>query len=102
MYKVTLTLRNETESDVMRFVPKGQVFENKNVGTERQNLAAARDYRLIVPAQSRLTLELDALCTNQTMSGPNGSPGRTTIFRIAEPFESQQDLWNIMSSAGLS
>jgi hypothetical protein len=101
MYKVTLTLRNDTENDVMCFVPKGQVFENKNVGTERQNLAAARDYRVIVPARARLTLELEALCANRTMSGPNGSPGRTTIFRIAEPFESQQDLWNIMSSASL-
>jgi hypothetical protein len=101
MYKVTLTLRNDTDDDVMCFVPKGQVFENKNVGTQRQNLAAARDYRVIIPGRSRMTLELDALCTNQSMSGPNGSPGRTTVFRIAGSFDSQQDLWNIMSSAGL-
>jgi len=101
MYKATLTLRNDTDEDVMCFVPKGQVFENKNVETQKQNLAAARDYRVIVPARSRLTLELDALCTNQTMSAPNGSPGRATVFRIAGAFDLQQDLWNIMSSAGL-
>jgi hypothetical protein len=101
VYKVTLTLRNDTDEDVMCFVPKGQVFENKNVGTQRQNLAAARDYRVIIPGRSRLTLELDALCTNRTMGGPNGSPRRTTVFRIAGAFESQEDLWNIMSSAGL-
>ena len=101
MFKVTLTLRNDTDEDVMCFVPKGQVFENRNVGTQRQNLAAARDYRVIIPGRSRMTLELDALCTNRTMSSPNGSPGRTTVFRIAGTFESQQDLWNIMSSAGL-
>jgi len=101
VYKVTLTLRNDTDEDVMCFVPKGQVFENKTVGTQRQNLAAARDYRVIIPGRSRLTLELDALCTNRTMSGPNGSPGRTTVFRVAGAFDSQEDLWNIMSSAGL-
>lgn len=100
MYKVTITLRNDTDDDVMCIVPKGQVFENKSVGTPRQNLAAARDYRVIIPGRSRLTLELDALCTNQTMSGPNGSPGRTTVFRIAGSFDTQQDLWNIMSAAG--
>jgi hypothetical protein len=101
LYKVTLTLRNDTEDDVMCVVPKGQVFENKTVGTGRQNLAAARDYRLVIPARSRVTLELEALCLNRTMSPPSGTPGRMTIFRVAEPFQSQQDLWGIMSSAGL-
>jgi len=101
MYKVTVSLRNDTDKDVLCLVPKGQVFENKNVGSERQNLAAARDYRVIVPAQSRLTLEVDALCTNRTMGGPNGSSGRTTIFQITGLFETQEDLWRIMASAGI-
>ena len=100
MYKVTLKLRNETDKDVVCLVPKGQIFENRETETGRQNLAAARDYRVIVPARSRLTVELDAFCANQSMASPNGSPGRTTIFRIARAFESQQDLWSIMSSAG--
>ena len=97
MYKVTLKLRNETDRDVTCIVPKGQIFENASAMYPGQNLAAARDYHLIIPSKSRITFEIEALCTNQFMRPPSGALGRTTIFRIAQAFDSQEDLWNVMS-----
>jgi hypothetical protein len=97
-YRLTITLRNDTDDDILCTIPKGQVFENKKAGTHLQNLATAREYKLIVPAHSRLIFELEALCTNRSFSSPTGGPGNVTIFKIDWPFTSQQDLWRLMSS----
>jgi len=98
-YKVTINLRNDSTEDILCVIPKGQVFENKQVGTGYQNLAVVRDYRLIIPSGSRISAELDAFCVNRSLSSPSGGKGNITIFQIDKPFNSQQDLWQLMSKS---
>lgn len=54
-WKTEVSLKNNTADDVLCVIPQGQVFENKKIGTGIQNMAAAREYRLIIPANSRIT-----------------------------------------------
>ncbi len=99
-FKVTVTLRNDEAEDVVCVIPRGQVFENKKVGTGLQNLAVARDYRLVIPAGCRITAELQAFCVNQSLRPPGGALGNITVFKIDAPFEDQDDLWRVISTAG--
>jgi hypothetical protein len=97
-WKTEISLRNNREEDVMCVIPKGQVFENKTIGSHIQNVVASREYRLIVPADSRITVEIDVLCINRTFSPPRGMPGNITLFRIDKEFATQDDLWTVMSN----
>ena len=95
-WNTEITLKNNSEKDVLCVIPQGQIFENKRVGTGIQNVAASREYKLIVPAKSKMTVEIEVLCINRTFSSPNGQPGNITIFRINQPFSNQNELWEIM------
>lgn len=97
-YKVTVKMRNDSEVDVACIIPHGQVFENKTIGSGKQNLAAAREYRLIIPAKSRIIAELDAFCVNRSFSSPSGTPGNITIFKIDKALSSQDDVWSTISN----
>jgi hypothetical protein len=96
-WKTEITLRNNRDEDMLCLIPQGLVFENKTVGSMIQNVASSRDYKLIVPGSSRLTVEIDVDCINRSFSSPAGRPGNVTIFKIDQSFSSQQDLWDIMS-----
>ena len=100
-WKTEISLKNNSNNDVICVVPKGQVFENKTIGSGIQNVAASREYRLIVPANSRLTVEVDVFCINRSFSPPNGIQGVITVFSIDQPFSNQDELWRIMSGASL-
>ena len=91
-----VALKNNSDDDVLCVIPKGQVFENKDIGTGIQNVAAEREYRLIIPAKSRLTVEISVLCINRSFSSPSGKAGNVTIFKIDQPFKDQHELWKIM------
>ena len=97
-WKTEIKLRNDTPDDLLFTIPKGQLFENKNIGTGIQNVAAAREYRLIVPGSSRLIVEIEVLCINRSFSSPSGQAGNLTIFKINKNFNSQDGLWNLMGS----
>lgn len=96
--KVEIKLRNDTSDDVLCTIPKGHIFENKKLGIKLQNVAAARDYQLIIPAKSRINAEIECLCINRYLGSPTGEAGNITIFKIDQPFESQQQLWNIIAT----
>lgn len=98
-YKVTINLRNDSAEDMLCVIPKGQIFENKQVGTGFQNLAVVRDYRLIIPSGSKISAELDAFCVNRSLSSPRSSTGNITVFKIDKPFNSQDELWRMMSKS---
>jgi hypothetical protein len=98
-YKVTVNLRNDSLEDILCVIPKGQIFENKKVGTGFQNLAVTRDYRLIIPSGSRISAELDAFCVNRSLSSPKGGTGNVSIFKIDKPFSDQDELWRMMSKS---
>jgi hypothetical protein len=56
-WKTEISLNNTSEDDVLCVVPQGQVFENKRIGTQVQNVASAREYRLIIPAKVHMTVD---------------------------------------------
>lgn len=100
-WKTEISLQNNTDDDVLCRIPKGQVFENKRIGSGIQNMAAAREYRLIVPSQSQLTVEIDVCCMNRRLSPPSGVSGNVSIFKIDRPFATQDELWALMSNPQL-
>jgi hypothetical protein len=61
-------------------------------------VAANREYRLIIPANSKIKVEIDVYCINKSFSSPKGLPGNVTIFRIDQPFATQEELWKIMGA----
>lgn len=95
-YRVEISLKNNLDEDVLCIIPKGQVFENKKVGSGFQNVAASREYRLIIPAKSSIKVEIEAYCINRSLSPPSGNFGNITIFKIDKPFNSQDELWDLM------
>lgn len=97
-WKTEISLRNNKPDDVLCVIPKGQVFENKKIGTSIQNVAAVREYRLIIPASSRLVVEIDVLCINRSFSPPQGQPGNVSIYKLFDDFADQNDLWNKLAS----
>lgn len=97
-FKTSISLQNNTPEDVICVVPKGQIFENKKIGIGTQNVASAREYKLIIPGNSKISVDIDVLCINQHLSSPNGQKGNVTIFKIDKDFEDQNDLWRILNS----
>jgi len=93
-----ISLKNNTADDVLCVIPQGQVFENKKIGSGIQNMAAAREYKLIIPANSRLTAEIEVCCINSRLQAPSGVPGNISIFKIDRPFSTQEELWKLMNS----
>lgn len=96
-WKTEISLMNNTTNDVLCVIPQGQVFENKKIGTGIQNMAAAREYRLIIPANSRITVEIDVYCINKQLAPPSSVLGNVSIFKIDRPFSDQQGLWALMN-----
>lgn len=94
-YSVDVKLKNNQPYDVLCVIPKGHIFENKEIGTGRQNVAAVRQYEISIPAGSTVTVTIEALCINQSYASPSG-PGNVSIFKIAKPFSSQPGLWQLM------
>jgi hypothetical protein len=96
-WKTEISLKNNSDNDINIKIPKGQIFEHKNVGTGIQNVASAREYRLIIPANSRLKVEIEVYCINRHLSAPSGQFGNLTIFKIANDFTDHNYLWDILS-----
>lgn len=95
-WKTEISLKNNSNDDTLCIIPQGLVFENKQVGSQIQNVAASREYRLIIPANSKLMVEIDVFCINKSFSSPKGISGNVTIFRIDQKFATQEELWRIM------
>jgi hypothetical protein len=53
-WKIGMTLKNPLDRDFNCTIRKGQVFENEKIGTGYQNVAAAKDYSFLIPANSTL------------------------------------------------
>lgn len=93
-YAAIISMENLTDQNIEFVIPKGQVFENQEPQSGRQNLAAARERKEILPARSSYDLKVEAHCMNRDLSGPDGSPGNITIFKIRnDKFEGQEEVW---------
>jgi hypothetical protein len=94
--KTEISLKNNTDRECKIKIPKGQIFENKTIGTGKQNVAAQKDYEFRLPPKSTLKVEIDVLCINQRLSMPSGFYN-ITQFRINKEFENQDQLWDLMN-----
>jgi hypothetical protein len=92
-----ITIKNTSNSRLKCKVKKGQVFENKKIGTGLQNVAAAKDYVFDLFPNSTQTVQIEVLCINQSLSPPYG-PLNITNFAVNKGFHSQQHLWSIMNN----
>lgn len=99
-FEVWVTVRNQTHRAVKVKIPKGQIFENKNSITRRQNLAAAGEDIIRIPASSdsspsTVVIKIEALCINKGFDPPAGDLGNITIFELSNNrFITQDELWD--------
>jgi hypothetical protein len=91
-----ITIKNVSNSNLKCKVKKGQIFENKKIGTGLQNVAAAKDYVFELPPNSIQVVQIEVLCINQKLSSPHGFLNITN-FIVNQDFHSQEDLWSIMN-----
>lgn len=93
-YAAIISMENRTDQNIEFMIPKGQVFENREPQSGRQNLAAAHERKDTITARSSYDLKVEAHCMNRELSGPDGSPGNITIFKIRDDkFEGQEEIW---------
>jgi hypothetical protein len=94
-YGTVLSIENLTDQDIEFVIPKGQVFENQESKTGRQNLAAANEQRERLAARSSFDLMVEAHCINRELRPPSNNQGNVTIFKIRNnKFEGQTELWH--------
>ncbi len=94
-FPVEIKLKNNQPFDTLCVIPQGHVFENKKIGTGRQNVAACKKYEILIPAGSSITVTIETFCLNKSYASPSG-PGNVTIFKVNKPFSTQSDLWGLM------
>ena len=93
-YAATISMKNLTDRDIEFLIPKGQVFENKEPKTGRQNIAAAALNRQVLKAGGSLELKVEAYCISKGLEAPTDDPGNITIFKLSDSdFEGQRELW---------
>jgi hypothetical protein len=81
MYRLDVTLRNETADDVEIVIPRGTVFEGMQIGgNPMQNLRVVRDYRVVLGPQIEITLYMDGQCINPSLPPPRNWPMRPSVF----------------------
>ena len=95
-WKTEISLKNNTDRGCKIKIPKGQVFENKTIGTGKQNVAASKNYEFFLPPKSTLKVEIDVFCINRRLSSPSGFYN-ITQFKINKEFENQDQLWDLMN-----
>lgn len=94
-YEVAMVVKNLTDRDIRIRIDPGQVFENREFRTGRQNLAAAEPWSQILPARGSANVRIDSYCLNEGFAAPNGSPGSIAIFKVRDfNARSQAEFWN--------
>jgi len=96
-YNVKLTVTNITPKEIEVIVPKGQIFANKKVESDRQNLAAAKEYQITLGVGETKLVDIGSLCINKHLKRPDGGKGNVTIYKISGDFTDQDSLWKMIS-----
>ncbi len=103
-YLVKGRIKNRSSVPIKFTIPKGQIFENKSIKNETQNLAIATTYSFEIPPLKEQELKLDAHCMNEGLSSPDGNAGKITIFKISNPekWNDQDSLWKYLEELSSS
>jgi len=97
MYWIDVELENTTSFPQTITIPKGTAFEVQNPSLREQSLVAATDIRVSIPSGVHV-VKVPAYCMNQDLASPHSAPGRLTLFRMVAPFNSQDDVWDIINN----
>jgi hypothetical protein len=92
-----ITIQNKSNTRFRYKIKKGQVFENKRTGTGLQNVVAIKDYVFEIQPNATETVLIEVLCLNEKLKPPSGNYNLTN-FMVDKDFQTQQDLWAIMSA----
>jgi len=99
-YAAIVSMVNLSDQNISFVIPKGQVFENREPHSGRQNLAAADERKQTILARTKYELKVDAHCMNKDLSGPDGSLGNLTVFKIRDDsFDGQEEIWQSVNDA---
>ena len=96
---VQIVVQNQTAKAVKIVIPRGQVFEHKQL-MKKQNLAAESEHVITIPAPKGrnspyVAIKIPALCINKGLDLPRDSLGNITIFELSNSkFLDQEDLWD--------
>jgi hypothetical protein len=84
MYRIDVTLTNDTDDTVDVVIPRGTIFEGTRVegGWPMQNLAIGRDYSISLGRRMSVTLHLEGDCINGSFPAPRNWPMRPTVFAL--------------------
>lgn len=94
-FTVSIKVANLTGQEIKFKIPKGQIFENKELSPKRQNLAAKGEDAISLPPFSTKTVIVNALCINKGFPAPNNGLGNITIYELKnKQFLNQGDLWD--------
>lgn len=91
-----ITIKNNTNSRFKCKIKKGQVFENKKVGTGFQNVVAAREYFFEIAPHSKETFQIEVWCLNERLRPPSGHLNLTN-YMVNKNFLDQKELWKNMN-----
>jgi hypothetical protein len=92
-----ITIKNTSSSKLRCKVKKGQIFENKRVGTGLQNVASLKEYIFDLLPNTTQVFQIEVLCINQKLASPNGFLNITNYI-VDKDFDSQETLWSIMNN----
>lgn len=99
-YAAIISMINLSDQDIDFVIPKGQVFENREPHSGRQNLAAADERKQTIVARTKYELKVDAHCMNKDLSGPDNSTGNLTVFKIRDDsFDGQEEIWQSVNDS---
>jgi hypothetical protein len=101
-YYVDLKFKNLTGKPILISVPKGQVFENEDINSKTQNLAAKEQYTCSITKEISHRMKIPTYCLNETMGPPDGKTGKVTIFEVlSKDFANQSQLWRLIERQNL-
>ncbi len=94
---VYLEIKNLKDYDLEFYIPKGQIFENKDWANSTQNLSSSTSLYDTISANGFLEITIDAYCLNKSMELPVGAEGNITLFELKnKDFENGDQLWGIV------
>lgn len=95
---VYLEITNLRGYDLKFYIPKGQIFENKDSTNITQNLLSSEPLYDIIPANNEFVpITINAYCLNESMKLPKGAEGNITLFELKnKDFENGDQLWEIV------
>lgn len=97
-FKVAITLENPRAQRIEVTIPRGMLFEAQDPRHHVQNLVVSKDYQLVVPPRSSVTVQIECFCANQSFAPPRNTAMNVTPFFTKGALRSQQETWQYFAA----